>query len=117
MYLMFINHYFDGGKWSDNNYIGCERFIKKFFNWINNNTLNNIDSDISNVGSNINSNNVNLLQPEDFVYHESAVINYMDSWKVNKVVSEWMIFYNKYKHYYLSFELKEKIVKLFNACF
>jgi leucyl-tRNA synthetase len=97
MYLMFINHYFEGGKWQDAGYKGCERFRNKLISWIN--SAQEIDDDI------------------DFQKFENHVINYFEAWKTNKVVSEWMIFYNLNKNKKISLKTAEKIVNFFNTCF
>ena len=97
MYLMFINHYFEGGKWQDAGYKGCERFRNKLMTWI---------SSAQEVGDDI-----------DFEKFEKGVINYFESWKTNKVVSEWMIFYNNNKTKKISTTTAEKIIKFFNTCF
>ena len=100
MYLMFINHYFDGGKWQDNGYKGCERFRNRFYNWIGNTNTNGI-TDFDRI----------------FTEFKTKVINYFDSWKVNKVVSEWMIFYNTYKNFNVSKEQAVELNEFFNTCF
>ena len=53
----------------------------------------------------------------DFEKFEKGVINYFESWKTNKVVSEWMIFYNNNKTKKISTTTAEKIIKFFNTCF
>ena len=98
MYLMFINHYFEGGKWQDSGYKGCEKFRNRIFNWINS-AMDDIEDDI------------------DFEKFEKSVINYFESWKTNKVVSEWMIFYNSNKGKKISVNTSEKIKKFFTTCF
>lgn len=100
MYLMFINHYFDGGKWQDNGYKGCERFRNRFYNWIGNTNTNGI-TDFDRI----------------FTEFKTKVISYFDSWKVNKVVSEWMIFYNTYKNFNVSKEQAIELNEFFNTCF
>jgi leucyl-tRNA synthetase len=91
MYLMFINHYFEGGSWNDSNFIGIERFDNKIQNWFNNARIDGEYIDWSDLRNN--------------------VINYFKAWKTNKVISEWMIFYNKNKNKTLNIscmkELKE----------
>ena len=99
MYLMFINHYFDGGKWVDNGYKGCERFKNKLFNWFN--IVANNELPLS-------------YEIEDF---KKKIIAYFDSWKVNKVVSEWMIFYNTNKNTQLSQNQITELKDFFNICF
>jgi len=97
MYLMFINHYFEGGKWQDAGYIGCERFRNKLFKWLD-------ESDAAG-------------EFLDFEGFESRIINYFESWKTNKVVSEWMIFYNRNKGIKLHSTQAEILYKFFNTCF
>ena len=99
MNLMFINHYFEGGKWQDSAYKGCDKFRNRLFKWIENNTA---ESGIDNSAI------------EKF---EKQVIAYFESWKTNKVVSEWMTFYNKYKNSTLTAEQADYLKKFFNDCF
>jgi len=95
MYLMFINHYFEGGSWIDNGYIGCVRFINKIVRW-----LNDPGDDVV-----------------DIQKLEGGVISNFESWKTNKVVSDWMIFYNQNKSKKPDPESVQKIRDLFRACF
>lgn len=95
MYLMFINHYFEGGKWRDDSYAGCDRFRKRLFKWL----------DI--VGTET------ILVDE---LTEKTSKNF-DSWKVNKIVSDWMIFYNDNKNKAPDEASIKKIKALFDACF
>lgn len=97
MNLMFINHYFDGGKWQDNAYKGVEKFKNKLFRWLN---------------DTIDGNDI-----VDFETFANKTIQFFDDWKTNKVVSEWMIFYNNNKNKNISKEQKEKIKTFFNVCF
>jgi leucyl-tRNA synthetase len=97
MFMMFINHYFEGGKWQDAGYKGCERFRNKLMTWVN--SASEEADDI------------------DFDKFEKTVINYFESWKTNKVVSEWMIFFNTNKGKKMSINTAEKIKKFFNTCF
>lgn len=97
MYLMFINHYFDGGSWSDNNFKGVQKFIKRMNVWFGNKGDDGVDMDIT-----------------DF---KNTVIAYFDSWKTNKVVSEWMTFYNKNKNTKLSTSSVNELRVFFNTCF
>jgi len=100
MNLMFINHYMDGGKWQDSAYKGVERFRNKFINWLGNTNTNGLtDFDVI------------------FEEHKTRTINYFLSWKTNKVVSEWMIFYNTYKNFNLNHEQATEVYNFFNTCF
>lgn len=99
MYLMFINHYFEGGKWQDNGYKGCERFRKKLFNWLD-------TSEVSSI----------RLPEENFEQFKQKIINNFEAWKTNKIVSEWMIFFNNNKNKNIT-QIKDKIIEFFNVCF
>lgn len=96
MYLMFINHYFDGGSWTDGGYSGCVKFIKRWNTWM-----------ASEDGS----------DSIDFEKFEQSILNQWAAWKTNKVVSEFMIFYNTNKQKKLSLVDKQKLMKLFHASF
>lgn len=75
MYLMFIGHYFDGGEWDDKNIKGIRRFLGRMGRWLADTGEDDIDTD-------------DLLMYID---------GYMNSFKVNKVVSTFMEFYNTNK--------------------
>jgi len=98
--LMFINHYFEGGKWQDLAYNGVKKFRNRLFTWLE-------KSDDTTVG-------VTDLAIESF---ELTIINYFKCWKVNKVVSEWMIFYNTNKNKTLSTKQTLYLKSFFNTCF
>ena len=100
MNLMFINHYFEGGKWIDNSYKGCERFRNKLFTWLSNTNSNGL-TDFENIFN-------------DF---KQKIINNFEAWKTNKIVSEWMIFYNTYKNFNLSKEQSLEVLEFFNVIF
>lgn len=100
MFLMFINHFNDGGMWSTNGYKGCVRFINRINTYLKTNV-----SDITEIDE------------EEIDVHIMKCINYFNSWKVNKVVSEWMIFYNNIKGKKINIDQKNKIEELFKACF
>ena len=99
MNLMFINHYFEGGKWQDSQYKGVERFRNKLFKWFD-----DTDTEQNNLQENIN-------------IFEKKIIDYFENWKVNKVVSEWMIFYNQNKHIKLTHPQGVYLKDFFNECF
>lgn len=97
MYLMFINHYFDGGSWSDANFRGVQKFIKRFKRW---------------------TAEANEQAPDvDVDGFFATAVSYMEAWKVNKVVSEWMTFYNRHKNARLNVTQRDALVKFFEACF
>ena len=89
-YLSFIGHYFDGGSWDDKNIIGIRRFINRFIEWM------------SRDGDNII--NINSFKKTIFAYTES--------FKFNKVVSEFMILVNKERTKNLNKETKEELINL-----
>jgi leucyl-tRNA synthetase len=99
MYLMFINHYFEGGKWQDSGYIGCEKFRRRLFVWLDNHgeEMDNFD--------------------QKFDIFKDKIFDNFSKWKTNKVVSDWMIFFNNNKKFSLSKEQSKKIVEFFNTCF
>ena len=95
MYLMSINHYFEGGSWSDDHFKGVVRFKQRMERWLSEEGTDSID----------------------FQGFEKRVIDYFESWKTNKVVSEWIIFYNTNKHLKLDPYWIAKIRRFFNVCF
>lgn len=97
MYLMFINHYFEGGKWQDNGYKGCERFRNRLFLWFDAVGDDSIDDEIKEL--------------------KKRVIGYFENWKTNKVVSEWMEFYNKNKTKRISNANAANLREFFEVCF
>jgi leucyl-tRNA synthetase len=97
MYLMFINHYFEGGRWKDDGYWGCQKFRKRLLNWLDN--PGEEDTEIA------------------FQEFEEKAISFFEAWKTNRVVSEWMIFYNSNKTKKPSKKQAEKIRRFFEACF
>lgn len=93
-YLMFINHYFDGGNWVDDNFKGITRFKNRFIEWMSREGDDTIDT-------------------ETF---EKMIDGYTMSFKFNKVVSEFMTFVNKNRTKNLNKETKNKLIKLLK-CF
>lgn len=95
-YMMFIGHYFDGGSWSDENIKGIERFFKRFDLWTSKEGKDVID--------------LNKFKDEIF--------NYTDAFKFNKVVSSFMILFNKNKNKQLTreqnYELRN-LLKIYTA--
>lgn len=90
-YLMFIGHYFDGGDWSDEHIVGIQRFIKRMATWF-----------AKNDGS----------DPINFENLKSRIFDNTEKFKFNKVVSEFMTFYNQNKNKQISREDKENILTL-----
>ena len=89
-YLMFIGHYFDGGTWSDQNISGIKRFINRFKEWM------------SREGDDV-------IDIEQF---KSKVFNYTESFKFNKVVSEFMILVNNNRTKNITPEIKKEIIDI-----
>lgn len=93
-YLMFINHYFEGGNWVDSNFKGITRFRNRFIEWMSRSGDDHIDT-------------------SDF---EKKIDGYVESFKFNKVVSEFMIFVNKNRKKNIDNESKGKIIDIMR-CF
>lgn len=93
MYLMFIAHYFDGGTWNDQNFNGIVKFDNKIRKWF---------STASNIGEKINTSEFEL-----------KIKKYFESFKFNKVISEFMIFYNTNKNRIPNSESIENVKKLY----
>jgi len=75
MFLMFLGHYFDGGDWDGEKIVGISRFLERMRKWLRN------------VGT-------DHIPLEQF---ENTIDSYVSAFKFNKVISEWMIFYNQNK--------------------
>ena len=90
LYLMFIGHYFDGGEWSDQNIKGIQRFLNKFQRWLKDTGEENLD---------ISSFRKSLFQ-------------LTEAFKFNRVISEWMIFYNSHKHLKVSPVVRDEIIQM-----
>jgi leucyl-tRNA synthetase len=89
-YLMFIGHYFDGGSWSDQNISGIKRFINRFKEWM-------------------------FREGEDVIDIEqfkSKVFSYTETFKFNKVVSEFMILVNNNRTKNITPEIKKEIIDI-----
>lgn len=100
IYLMFINHYFDGGSWNDNNFKGVQKFVKRIKVW----TSKSYDNEINDID-------------KSFEIFKNKIFENFEKWKVNKVVSEWMIFYNTNKNINLTKKQSTDILDFFNTCF
>ena len=87
LYLMFIGHYFDGGRWDDNNIKGILKFLKRFDNWINETGSDEIDI-------------------EGF---KQQIFNYTESFKFNKIVSSFMTLLKQNKHLKLTKEQSNEL--------
>lgn len=89
-YLMFIGHYFDGGSWSDKNISGVRRFIARTKEWLSRTGEDSIDLDS----------------------FQSKIFSFTESFKFNRVVSEFMILVNQHRTKNLIPADKEKLVSL-----
>lgn len=90
-YLMFLGHYFDGGSWDDSRFKGIQKFIRRFKSWM----LEDGEDTIENI--------------EDF---QKKIFDYTESFKFNKVVSEFMILYNNNKSKKLNLSDKQRLTDL-----
>lgn len=93
MTLMSINHYFEGGIFNPSQYKSNCKFLNNLNRWFD-------------------YNNERIKESDETKFIDS-VTNYMFDWKVNKVVSEWRIFYNTYKNFTPSSQIKEFLIKCF----
>ena len=89
-YLMFIGHYFDGGSWSDKNISGIRRFIGRFKEWM------------SREGDEV-------IDIEQF---KQRVFGYTESFKFNKVVSEFMTLVNNHRTKNITPQIKTELIKM-----
>jgi leucyl-tRNA synthetase len=89
-YCMFIGHYFDGGSWSDQNIEGIRKFIRRFKEWMSRTGNATID-----LGA-----------------FRKSIYGYTESFKFNKVVSEFMILVNRNRLENLTEECKAEIVEI-----
>ena len=89
-YLMFIGHYFDGGSWSDKNMKGITRFVNRFKEWM----AREGDDEI------------------DIERFKTTVFDYTESFKFNKVVSEFMTLVNKERTKNIKPKIKEELISL-----
>jgi leucyl-tRNA synthetase len=99
MYLMFLGHYFDGGEWSDEKIIGITRFLNRMKVWLAKATF----------SFNGDGKSGELLVLKDF---EDKIDEYVRAFKFNKVISEFMTFYNKNKDKTLYITSADRIVQL-----
>lgn len=77
MYLMFLGPYQDGGEWNDRGVVGIRRFFGRLARWVE--QAKPDGTDIATDGL------------------KETISGYVHSFKVNKVVSSFMEFYNKNK--------------------
>jgi leucyl-tRNA synthetase len=89
-YLMFIGHYFDGGSWSDKNIVGINRFVNRFKEWMSREGTDFID-----------------IEP-----FKKKVFDYTETFKFNKVVSEFMTIVNGNRTKNLVPEIKEELISI-----
>jgi leucyl-tRNA synthetase len=89
-YLMFIGHYFDGGSWSDQNISGIKRFIGRFKEWMSREGDETIDI-------------------EGF---KQKIFGYTESFKFNKVVSEFMTLVNNNRDKNLDPSERNELIEL-----
>ena len=88
--MMFIGHYFDGGSWSDKNISGIKRFVNRFKEWM------------SREGEDV-------IDIEPF---KNRVFSYTESFKFNKVVSEFMVLTNQFRTKNITPEIKKELIDI-----
>jgi leucyl-tRNA synthetase len=89
-YLMFIGHYFDGGSWSDTHINGITRFINRFKEWTSREGEDEIDIEI----------------------FKKKIFDFTESFKFNKVVSEFMTLTNSNRLKNINYEQKQELIRL-----
>jgi len=89
-YLFFIAHFFDGGAWSDKNIAGIKRFINRFKEWMSREGNDTIDI-------------------ESF---KKKIFGYTESFKFNKVVSEFMTLVNANRTKNITPDLKNELISI-----
>jgi leucyl-tRNA synthetase len=99
MYLMFLGHYFDGGDWSDDKIVGLKRFLNRMKVW-----LGKAESDLK------------LPPPVNIPELEKEIDHNVTNFKLNKVVSGLMEFYNKNKGVTLDTASADSIIQILR-CF
>jgi leucyl-tRNA synthetase len=77
MFLMFIGPYAEGGDWNDNGINGIKKFLSRMKIWLSKSNDNGDIIDVKPLKDNVQK--------------------YLFSWKVNKIVSSFMEFYNENK--------------------
>jgi leucyl-tRNA synthetase len=87
-YLAFQSHFFDDCKWSDQNIAGIKRFINRFKEWMSREGNDTIDV-------------------ESF---KKKIFGYSQSFKFNKVVSEFMTLVNQNRTKNLTPQIKEELI-------
>lgn len=90
MFLMFLGPYADGGDWNDKGIVGIRRFLGRMKTW-----LNQSGADI-----------VEIQGLKD------SIRGHLISWKVNKIISAFMTFYNENKNKNISTADANEIVEL-----
>jgi leucyl-tRNA synthetase len=88
LYLMFIGPYFEGGSWSDQNFVGIERFIKRLSEWLGRTGSDRVD--------------VESFATETYTLAKS--------FKFNRVVSTMMMFVNEHRTKNLDVDCRQAIL-------
>jgi leucyl-tRNA synthetase len=92
-FLMFLGPYTDGGDWNDKGIKGISRFLKRMKIWLKQESV----SESENI---------------DVEGLKKTIRQHLFNWKVNKVVSSFMEFYNKNKNRIISPEKANEVVTL-----
>jgi leucyl-tRNA synthetase len=74
MFLMFLGPYTEGGDWSEAGIAGIRRFLSRMQRWLGEAGLDGSSVDVARL--------------------ERQINEHLDRWKVNKIVSSFMEFYN-----------------------
>lgn len=90
-YLMFIGHYFDGGSWSDQNIVGVRKFINRFIEWMKR------------------GGGEDTIDIDAF---KKKVFGYTESFKFNKVVSEFMTLVNKERTKSIQPQIRQELINM-----
>ena len=89
-YLCFLAPFSDGANWSDQNIAGIQRFINRFKEWMSREGRDEID--------------VNKFK--------ETIFRYNDSFKFNKVVSEFMILMNSNRTKNITPQIKAELIDI-----
>ncbi|MGV3618897.1 MAG: class I tRNA ligase family protein [Fimbriimonas sp.] len=96
MHLMFIGPYADGGDWDDRAFTGIPRFLDRFRRWL---------AQADERG-----------EPIDLDSFETQIDGYLAAFKVNKIVSDFMILYNANKGKTIDFATRDALLEMLR-CF
>ncbi len=90
MFLMFLGPYTDGGDWNDRGITGIRRFLGRMKTWLGDTGEDRVDAKKL----------------------KTIIRHYLLTWKINKVVSSFMEFYNNNKNKKISSKDRDDIIAL-----